>query len=371
MARQEIPDLYAVLGVSPDATEEEITRAYRRLAREHHPDVNDDPTAEQRFKEIAAAYETLSDPAKRRQYDRFGAGGVSLGDPFPFGDLTDLFDAFFGGGFRRPRGPRTRARRGEDLGVQVDLSFEEAAFGVEKEVAVQSRERCPRCTGTGCEPGTHPSRCSRCGGAGEIQDVARSVFGTVMTARPCPRCEGTGREIATPCADCGGEGRIPKRERVTVEIPAGVADGTELRVGGAGAAGRNEGPPGDLFVTVRLRPHAVFERRGQDLVAALRITFTQAALGADLDVSTLDGTEKVRIDPGTEPGTVIRLRGRGVPNLAGRGRGDLYLTVQVEIPKGLLKRERELLHELAAIRGEEPEVRGKRRTGLLGRLIGP
>jgi molecular chaperone DnaJ len=349
-----VPDLYEVLGIRREATDEEIKRAYRKLARELHPDVNDDPEAERRFKQITAAYQTLSDPAKRRQYDMFGSGGGGVPDFFPFGDMGDIFDAFFGGGVGRRRGPRRRSRiqRGEDLFVQVTLAFEEAAFGVQREVAVDTREECARCHGSGCEPGTFPSRCRRCGGAGEIQDVARSVFGTVMTARPCTVCEGTGEEIAVPCNECRGEGRIAKRQAVSVEIPAGVSEGMELRVPGAGQDGRQGGGSGDLYVSLRVEPHPLFDRRGQDLLCALPIPMTLAALGTDVEVPTLEGPERVRVEPGTGSGTVIRLRGKGIPHLGRRGRGDLFITVVVETPKPKNKEEREILARLAEARGE-------------------
>jgi molecular chaperone DnaJ len=350
-----LPDLYGVLGVRRDASSEEIKRAYRQLARELHPDVNADPEAERRFKEITAAYQTLSDPARRRQYDMFGTGGGSMADVFPFGDMGDLFDVFFGGGVgARRRGSRRRSRvqRGEDLFVQLRLSFEEAAFGTSKELQVDTREECARCHGSGCEPGTFPSRCRRCGGAGEIQDVARSVFGTVMTARPCTVCEGTGEEIASPCKDCGGEGRQPKHRTVSVEVPAGVSDGMELRVQSAGQEGRQGGGSGDLYVSLRVDRHPVFDRRGQDLVCALPIPMTQAALGTEVEIPTLEGNEKVRIEPGTPSGRVLRLRGKGIPHLGRRGRGDLFVTVLVDTPKPKSKEERALLERLAEARGE-------------------
>src|SRR5438094_1141428 len=229
------PDLYGVLGIRRDATEDEIKRAYRKLARELHPDVNRDPGAELRFKEVTAAYETLKDPVRRQQYDLFGVAGGTAPDLFPFGDVGDVFDVFFGGGFggRRTRSRRrTRTQRGEDLFVPLALTFREAVFGTQKDVAVETLSECERCSGSGCEPGTRPSRCTRCGGSGEIQDVARSIFGTVMTARPCTVCDGTGEEIAAPCTSCDGEGRAPKSASFTVDVPGGVADGMELRVAG-------------------------------------------------------------------------------------------------------------------------------------------
>ena len=366
-----IPDLYAVLGVRPESSDDEIKRAYRKLARELHPDVNKDPEAERRFKEVSAAYQTLSDPGRRRQYDLFGSGqGGGIPDLFPFGDMGDLFDVFFGGnvGSRRRSGRRSRTRQGEDLFVRLSLTFEEAAFGTGKEVRVDTTETCGRCQGTGCEPGTHPSRCTRCGGSGEIQDVSRSVFGTVMTARPCTQCEGTGEEIAAPCRDCRGQGRVPQTQELTVEIPAGVSDGMELRVPGAGQEGRQGGGAGDLYVSLRVRPHPVFERRGQDLVCALPVPMTVAALGTEVEIPTLDGeSERLRIAPGTPSGTVLRVRGRGIPHLGRRGRGDLYVTVEVETPKPRDKKEETLLRQLAELRGDLPE-KGR---GLSGKLRKP
>jgi molecular chaperone DnaJ len=354
----QVPNLYAVLGVRPESSDDEIKRAYRKLARELHPDVNKDPGAERRFKEVSAAYQTLSDPARRRQYDLFGSGqGGGIPDLFPFGDMGDLFDVFFGGnvGSRRRGGPRSRTRQGEDLFVRLTLTFEEAAFGTSKEVKVDTMETCGRCQGTGCEPGTHPSRCTRCGGSGEIQDVSRSVFGTVMTARPCAACEGTGEEIAAPCKDCGGEGRVPRKQELTVEIPAGVSDGMELRVSGGGQEGRHGGRSGDLYVALKVEPHPVFERRGQDLVCALPVPMTMAALGTEVEIPTLDGElERLRVAPGTASGTVMRVKGGGIPHLGRRGRGDLYVTIQVETPKPRDKEEEALLHRLAELRGDQP-----------------
>jgi molecular chaperone DnaJ len=369
---QQIPDLYQVLGVLRNASDEEIKRTYRRLARELHPDVNGDPEAERRFKQITAAYQTLSDPARRRQYDLFGTtgGGPTSGpsDVFPFGDVGDIFDVFFGGGLggRRRTGRRaTRMHRGEDLFVRVGLSFEEAAFGIQRELSIDGLDVCPRCQGSGCAPGTHPSRCGRCGGTGEIQDVSRSMFGTVMTARACTMCDGTGEEIAAPCSDCRGDGRIGATRTVPVEVPAGVADGMELRVPNAGNAGRAGGGPGDLYASLRVEPHPVFERRGQDLVCALDVSMTQAALGSEMKIPTLEGEEIIRLEPGTPAGTVLRLRGKGVPHLGRRGRGDLFVTVQIETPRPRSKEERALLERLAELRGEAPS---KGRGGVLGNL---
>jgi molecular chaperone DnaJ len=345
-------DLYAILGVGRNASQEDIKKAYRRLARELHPDVSGDPTSEERFKEVTAAYEILSDPEKRRRYDMYGQGGGP--DVFPFTDVADIFEAFFGTGTFGRRRPtrRSRTQRGEDAVVAASLTFEEAAFGAERRIEVDTLRVCQRCLGNGAEPGTSPERCRTCGGAGQVQDVRRSIFGTVMTARECPTCQGTGEELTSPCTECRGEGRVPQHRTVTVEIPAGVSDGVELRVPGEGHAGRVGGPPGDLYVSIAVTPSPVFERRDQDLLAVLDVSMEQAALGAEVEVPTLDGSERVKLDAGVESGSVVRLRGKGIPNLGRRGRGDLYLTVHVETPRQLDKAQRRLLEQLAELRGE-------------------
>ncbi|MGZ4154155.1 MAG: molecular chaperone DnaJ [Actinomycetota bacterium] len=359
-------DLYAILGVGPDASQEEIKRAYRQLARQLHPDVSQAPDAEERFKQVSAAYEILSDPQKRRQYDLYGQGGGP--QPFPFGDVADIFEAFFGPGtFGQRRRParRTRAQRGEDLRGGVRLSFEESVFGAHREIDVDRLEVCDRCEGSGAEPGTQPTRCATCGGSGQVQEVRRSIFGTVMTAQPCPTCGGTGEQVLSPCTTCRGEGRVRTSTVVPVDVPPGVADGLELHVASAGNAGRAGGPPGDLYLSIGVEPSPVFDRRGQDLFATLDLSVAQAALGVDLEVETVDGPERVKVHGGTESGPVIRLKDHGVPNLGRRGRGDLFLTVHVETPRELSRRERQLLEELAALRGEDV---GK---GVPGRLRKP
>lgn len=356
-------DLYDVLGVSRDATQDDIRRAYRRLAREHHPDVNRNPEAERRFKEINLAYQTLSDPARRRQYDLFGGKGLSP-DVFGFGDLGDIVEAFFGPSpFGRARTRRRgRTLHGSDVRVTLPLTFEEAVFGAAKEVPVRGLRLCDRCGGTGCEPGTHPSRCSTCGGSGEVSDVRRSVFGTVMTSRTCGTCEGTGEEIATPCRTCRGEGRVPAERSITVEVPPGVADGMELRMAGAGEDGRGGGRPGDLYLSLAVDPHPVFERQGQDLVGVLEVPVLAAIVGAEVEVNTLDGSAAVAVPPGTRAGEVLRVKGAGVPNLGRRGRGDLVLRVDLDVPRKLGREERRLVEDLAERRGERGTLRGRLRS---------
>lgn len=347
-------DLYEVLGVRRDASQEEIKRAYRRLARAYHPDVSKDPDADHKIKELNLAYQTLSDPARRRQYDTFGGEGLSPDMFVDLGDISDIFEAFFGSPFGRRSRRGRRPARGADAHAVVALTFEEAAFGTRTEVEVEVMEACDACDGSGAAPGTGPSRCGHCGGTGEVSDMRRSVFGTVMTSRICATCGGSGQQILSPCRVCRGEGRVPRARTIPVDVPAGVADGVELRIEGGGNRGQRAAPPGDLYITLRVAPHPVFERRGQDLVAVVEVPLTQAILGVDLQVETLEGVERVRIAPGTRSGTVLRLRGRGIPNLQRRGRGDLFLRVEVEIPESLTREERALMEELADLRGERP-----------------
>jgi molecular chaperone DnaJ len=352
-----VRDLYEILGVDRSASTEDIKKAYRRLAREHHPDVSGDPAAEERFKEVAGAYEILSDPDKRARYDTFGTADGS-GAP-GFTDLSEIFEAFFGGsgfggfggvGSRRRTG--TRTRRGEDLAVRLRISFRDAVFGLRRDVELERLVTCDTCLGNGAAAGTAPISCRTCGGTGEVQSARRSVFGTLMTSATCTTCDGTGREIVEPCPACGGAGRVRATATVTLEIPAGVSEGMELRVAGAGHVGPAAGPSGDLFVRLEVEPSPEFERHEQDLHAVLDVSITQAALGAEITVPSLDGQEKITLEPGTPSGTVLRLRGKGVPNLQRRGRGDLYVTVHVVPPTHLSKQERTLLEQFAALRGE-------------------
>jgi molecular chaperone DnaJ len=356
-----VADLYDVLGVSRDATPDDIKKSYRRLARECHPDANpDDPGAEARFKEIAAAYEVLSDPEKRDRYDRFGnSAGFDLSDPFGSGagGLGDLFDSFFGGGSpfggagrtRRPAGPP----RGEDLEAQAMLSFTDAVFGCQADVSVRTAVVCDECEGSGATPGTEATRCSDCGGNGEVRVVRQTVLGQMVSASVCRTCGGQGEVIPSPCQMCSGAGRQIEDTTYTVDVPAGVDEGSTLRLTGRGAVGMRGGPPGDLYVRLRVKPHDRFERHGDDLVHDLTIPMSQAALGAHLMFETLDGIEDLVIPRGTQGGKVFKLRQRGVPRLDGRGRGDLLVRITVEIPTSLDEESEDLLRQYATVRGED------------------
>jgi molecular chaperone DnaJ len=348
-------DYYELLGVARDASDADIKRAYRQLARQYHPDANpDDPEAEARFKEIARAYETLCDPQRRANYDRFGADGPAGmgGDPFGGGGLGDIFEAFFGGGFgngggRQQGGPP----RGSDLEVVAELDFETAVFGGEASVSVTTLLACATCEATGAAPGTSPVKCETCSGTGQVRRVRQSILGQMVTASVCSQCGGLGEMIASPCADCGGQGRTREQRTYTVEVPAGVDDGATLRLSGRRGRPRG-GSAGDLYVHLRVKPHDRFARDGDDLVHELHLPVTQAALGAELEFATLDGDEMVTIPAGTATGRVMRLRGKGVPRLHGRGRGDLRLHVMVDTPTDLSDEEEELLRRLAELRGE-------------------
>ena len=371
-------DYYELLGVPTSATEEDLKRAYRRLARELHPDTNPDAAAAERFKEITVAYETLRDPERRRRYDMFGpegaragAGAGAGGDPFGagMGGLGDIFDAFFGGGggpFGAGRGRRRAGpMQGRDAQVRVELDFEDAVFGTEEEVTVRLPLACETCEGSGARPGTYPSTCSQCGGSGEVSQVRQSLLGQMVTSHACPRCGGQGQEITSPCRTCGGDGRVVQERSLMVEVPPGVDDGTTLRLSGRASVGPRGGPPGDLYVHLDVRPHPRFQRQGYDLVHELHLSMTQASLGVQLRFETLDGTEDLVVPQGTQTGRVFRLRGRGVPHVDGRGRGDLLVRVVVDTPTGLSSAQDSLLRELAAERGEEVAPAD---TGMLSRI---
>jgi molecular chaperone DnaJ len=368
-------DYYSVLGVERDASADEIKRAYRALARELHPDVNPDPDTQDRFKEVAAAYEVLSDPEKRAMFDqgadplsgagRRGGGPGGAGFGFDFGDV---FDAFFGGS---SRGPIPRRRRGQDALIQVEVDLAEAAFGTTRELQIDTAVICPTCDGECAAPGTELTECDICHGRGSIQSVQRSFLGQVVTARPCPQCRGFGTVIPTPCPECAGDGRVRVRSTLNVKIFAGVDTGNRIQLVGKAEVGPGGGQPGDLYVEIAVRPHPVFERRGTDLHCTITVPMTAAALGTSMDFDTLDGSEQLDILAGTQPGEVVRLRGQGVPQLHGDNRGDLLVHVEVEVPTKLDARQEEILRDLAAVRGEEsPEARvvAGQQTGIFSRL---
>jgi molecular chaperone DnaJ len=346
-------DYYATLGVRRDADGDEIKKAYRRLARELHPDVNPDPVTQERFKEINQAYEVLSDPEKRQMYDRggdpFASGGVGgFAAGFPF---SDLMDHFFGG--TATRGPRSRARRGRSATIRVDLDLSECAFGTTRDLTVDTAVVCPACSGEGSAPGSHPTTCEVCAGMGEVRQMTRSFLGQVMTSRPCPGCGGYGTVIRRPCHECDGDGRVRTRRSVKVRIPAGVEDGTQIQLAGEGEVGPGGGPPGDLFLEIVQRPHAIFERHGDDLHCTLTIPMTAAALGASVQIQTLDGPATIDIRPGTQSGQTIPLYGQGSTHLHSSGRGDLVVHVTVETPLKLDPEQEELMRQLSRLRGEE------------------
>ncbi|HEU4811144.1 MAG TPA: molecular chaperone DnaJ [Nocardioides sp.] len=382
-------DLYDLLGVARDADADAIKKAYRRLARQLHPDVNPDPETQDKFKEVSRAYEVLSDPQKRAAYDRggdpFGGAGGGFGQGAGF-SFTDIMDAFFGGGgpgAAQGRGPRPRQRRGQDALIRLEIELADAAFGVTRDLKVDTAILCGTCHGEGAAPGSHPVPCETCRGAGEVAHVQRSFLGEIRTLRPCAACRGFGSIIPDPCRECSGDGRVRSRRTLTVKIPAGVDTGTRVQLTEQGEVGPGGGPAGDLYVEIHIADHDTFKRHGNDLHCTVSVPMTAAALGTTLtlptleaDVVTDDGVDsgvetsfEVEIRPGTQSGTEQVLRGRGVPGLRG-GRGDLIVSVVVETPTRLDDRQEELLRELAAIRGEEQPT-GQVRPGsksVFGRL---
>jgi molecular chaperone DnaJ len=356
-------DYYAVLGVDRDASADDIKRAYRRLARELHPDVNPDPATQERFKEVTRAYDVLADPQRREMYDLGGdPNGSSGGFGQGFG-FSDIMDAFFGSA--GARGPRPRARRGQDALIRLDVDLSEAAFGATKDLHVDTAVACPTCHGDGAAPGTTPKMCDVCKGRGEVQQVSRSFLGQVMTSRPCVACQGYGTVIPSPCNECAGEGRVRTRRDLKIKVPAGVETGTRIQLAGEGEVGHGGGPAGDLYVEIVERRHPAFERRGDDLHCTVTLPMTAAALGTSVQMETLDGAETIDIRPGTQSGQVIPLHERGVQHLRGVGRGDLLVHVEVTTPTKLDEEQEKLLARLAELRGEERPV-GTFRPGQQG-----
>ena len=358
-------DYYEVLGVSKGASEDEIKKAYKKMARKYHPDLNpDNKEAEEKFKEVNEAYEVLSDPNKKSRYDQFGHAGV---DPnfgaggygggfdggFDFGDLGDIFGSFFGGGFGGGRRTNPNApQRGESIRLSLSITFEEAAFGCEKSVTVERMEQCDTCHGNGCAPGTTPEVCPDCHGTGTVQVRRQTPMGVFASSAPCGRCGGKGRIIHQPCPDCRGSGSARKRKTIQASIPAGIDNGQTISIRGQGHAGKNGGPAGDLLITITVKPHDLFRREGTSVLCEAPITFTQAVLGAELEIPTIDGKVKYTLPEGTQSGTTFRLKGKGIPSINGRGRGDQYVTVYIETPRNLNKEQREALKKFAETLGE-------------------
>ena len=384
-------DYYEVLGVSRGASEDEIKKAYKKMARKYHPDLNPgDKTAEEKFKEVNEAYEVLSDADKKARYDQYGHAGVDpnfgaggfgggfdgsfdlgdLGDifgsffgggfggggfdgSFDLGDLGDIFGSFFGGGFGGGRRTNPNApQRGESIRMSIAISFEEAAFGCEKAVTVERYETCDTCHGNGCAPGTSPEVCPDCHGTGTVQVRRQTPMGVFATSSPCPKCGGKGRIIHQPCKDCRGSGMVRKKKTIQASIPAGIDNGQTISIRGQGNAGKNGGPAGDLLITITVRPHELFRREGTSVLCEAPITFTQAVLGAELEIPTIDGKVKYTLPEGTQSGTTFRLKGKGIPSINGRGRGDQYVTVYIETPKNLNKEQKEALKKFAETMGE-------------------
>ena len=383
-------DYYEVLGVNKNATDDELKKAYRKLAKKYHPDANPDnkKEAEAKFKEVNEAYETLSDPQKRKMYDQFGPDGPQgfngAGGPFgggngyysytssgfdgfgDFGDLGDIFSSFFGGGFggrnsgRKQNGPR----KGADLNLHIDITFEQAFLGVEKEITITRNEECTVCHGTGAKPGTSVTKCPTCNGTGQIRQVQNTILGQMQTTRTCTNCHGTGEVIKEPCENCKGKGTVRKQPKIKVKIPAGIDDGQTVVLRGEGEPGEKGGPKGDLYITVRLKKHSIYSRKGNNVYCDVPITITQATLGAELEIPMVDGSkEKYKIPEGTQTGTKFAIRGKGFKSVSSNSVGDFVFTVNVQIPKRLTKEQRELLVQLAKTMNEQPPIK---KRGIFG-----
>lgn len=357
-------DYYEVMGVPKNATDEEIKKAYRKLAKKYHPDLNPgDKTAEAKFKEVNEAYEVLSDKDKKARYDQFGhagvdpnfGGGAGGGSPFTGDiDLGDIFNSFFGGGFGGGRSANPNApRRGSDTEATVNISFEEAAKGCRKNVSFQKIDTCDDCGGSGAKKGTSAKTCPNCNGTGQVRINQRTPFGVVQTSRSCDRCGGTGKVIDSPCGTCGGTGRVRRQKTIEINVPAGIDNEQILSVSGQGNAGANGGPAGDLRVYVNVRPHPIFERRGNDVWCEVPITYTQAALGAEVVVPTIDGRVSYQVREGTQPGDVFKLKGKGIPRIGGRGRGDQFVRMTIEVPKNLTQKQKEILQQFDNVAEEK------------------
>ncbi len=372
-------DYYDVLGVGRNADADEIKKAYKKLAKQYHPDLNQDSkTAEEKFKEVQEAYDVLSNEQDRARYDQFGhndpgaagyggagAGGFGgFGGAGGFGSMGDIFETFFGGGFSQAQDPNA-PRQGADMRVDLSISFEDAAKGVEKDVTIGRMESCKKCHGSGAAPGSSRQTCGQCGGTGKVRINQATAFGQFQTVRTCPACNGSGTIIKEPCPDCGGTGRMKQTRTIKVKVPPGVDTGSRLRMAGEGEGGSNGGPAGDLFVYITVNPHKYFKRQGDNVLCDFPLSFTQAALGAEVDVPTLDGKVKLSVPEGTQTGTTFRLRSRGFPKLRGYGRGDQHVKVKIMTPTHLSEEQKELLRKLEEGHGED----GEDKKGFFGKIF--
>lgn len=366
-------DYYEVLGISKGASEDEIKKAYRAAAKKYHPDLNPgkEKEAEEKFKEVNEAYDVLKDPEKKQRYDQFGHAGVDpsyggggaggFGGGFGGFDMGDIFDTFFGGGFgSRQGGARKNGpKKGKDIAQDVTISFEEAAFGVKKEITIYRMETCKTCNGSRAKPGTKPVKCSVCGGTGQVRTTQRTPFGSFQSTSTCSQCRGAGEVITSPCPDCKGTGQIRHQRKIEVNIPAGIDNGQTISIRGEGSSGVNGGPHGDLYITVSIRPHELFKRQGYDVVLDMPISFVSAALGDTVRVPTLDGEVEYKIPEGTQTGTVFKFKGKGISHLQARGKGDQYVKVRVEVPKGLNEKQKELLREFDKLDNGNNQAKNK------------
>jgi molecular chaperone DnaJ len=341
-------DYYDILGISRDASDDEVKRSYRKLAKKYHPDVCPEPDAATKFKEISEAYQVLGDSRRRRDYDMFGEADVGPG----FGAFDDLFGMFFND-FGSSTGRRSAAERGADVAYEMRIDFREAVFGVEKTIDLEEMSRCSECQGTGAAAGTSPSICPNCAGSGQIRTSQRTLLGNFVRSYTCDRCQGAGEIISTPCSRCGGQGRKLEKVQISIEIPAGIVDGMRLKMNGRGHAGVRGGHPGDLYILIHVNPHELFRRDGDDIVCRIPLTFSQAALGAEIEVPTLNGNHLIEIPAGTQSGKSFRLKGKGVPRLGRRGQGDQIIEVAVEVPTKLNKEQQDLLKKFAEVSGED------------------
>jgi molecular chaperone DnaJ len=353
-------DYYEVLGVSKSATKDELKKAYRKLSKQYHPDINKEPGADEKFKEVKEAYEVLSDDQKKAHYDQFGHtdpnqsfGGGGAGFE-GFGGFEDIFSTFFGGGGSRRRDPNA-PRQGADLQYTMTLAFEDAVFGKETTIEIPREEPCDTCDGSGAKPGTKVETCSHCQGTGQLNVEQNTPFGRIVNRRVCHHCSGTGKNIKHKCSTCGGDGKVQKRRKINVKIPAGIDDGQQLRVSGQGEPGVNGGPPGDLYVVFVVRSHEFFERDGDDIYCEMPVTFVQAALGDEVEVPTLHGKVKLKVPAGTQTGTKFRLKGKGIPNVRGYGTGDQHIIVKIVTPTKLTEKQKQLLTEFAEVSGGVPQ----------------